>query len=62
MMADSKTSKQAELDLIIGIGMSAPSNDGPDPRRFLNLSKNKLSPFHGMINCTIEPLISRYNV
>jgi len=62
MMADSKTSKQAELDLIIGIGMAAPSNDGPDLRRFLNLSKNKLSPFHGMINCTIDPAVSRYNV
>ncbi len=62
MMADSKTSKQAELDLIIGIGMAAPGGDGPDLRRFLNLSKNKLSPFHGMINCTIDPAVSRYNV
>lgn len=62
MMADSKTSKQAELDLIIGIGMAASTGDSPDNRRFLNLSKNKLSPFHGMINCTIEPLISRYSV
>lgn len=63
MMADSKTSKQAELDLIIGIGVAATYDEnGADHRRFLSLSKNKLSAFHGLITCTIQPEISRYTV
>jgi len=62
MMADSKTSKQAELDLIIGIGMAGTiSDDGEDDnRRWLNISKNKLSPFHGQIQVEIQPKISRF--
>ena len=30
--------------------------------RFLNISKNKLSGFHGVIACNIEPEVSRYVV
>lgn len=62
MMDGSKTGKAAEADLILGIGKhSADTEDNePDPSRFLNVSKNKLSGWHGNIICNIQPEISRY--
>ena len=62
MMDGSKTGKAAEADLILGIGKhSADTADNePDPSRFLNVSKNKLSGWHGNIICNIQPEISRY--
>lgn len=62
MLEGSKTGKAAEADLIIGIGRHAGSSDddAPDPTRFLNISKNKLSGYHGCILCNIQPEVSRY--
>ena len=63
MMEGSKTGKAAEADLIIGIGKhSSQDDDEPNTTRFLNVSKNKLSGYHGVIACNIEPEISRYVV
>lgn len=63
MMEGSKTGKAAEADLIIGIGKhSAADDDEPNNVRFLNISKNKLSGFHGVVACNIEPEVSRYVV
>ena len=63
MMEGSKTGKAAEADLIIGIGKhSSQDDDEPNTVRFLNVSKNKLSGYHGVIACNIEPEISRYVV
>lgn len=63
MMEGSKTGKAAEADLIIGIGKhSSQDDDEPNSTRFLNVSKNKLSGYHGVIACNIEPEISRYVV
>lgn len=54
MMENSKTGKAAEADLIIGIGKHGQSDDGePDTMRFLNISKNKLSGYHGVIPCNL---------
>ena len=59
----SKTGKASEADLIIGIGKhSAQDDDEPNNVRFLNISKNKLSGYHGVIACNIEPEVSRYVV
>jgi hypothetical protein len=62
MMEGSKIGKAAEADLIIGIGKHASMDDDePDLSRFLTVSKNKLSGWHGTIVCCIDPDISRYN-
>jgi len=62
MAEGSKTGKAAEADVIIGIGRHSGTNeDGePDNARFLTISKNKLSGYHGTIPCIIEPEIGRY--
>lgn len=56
-MADSRTSKAAEADLIIGIGAT---DEGYEYTRYLHLVKNKISGQHSKITCMIEPQIARY--
>ena len=54
MMENSKTGKAAEADLIIGIGKHGQTDDGePCTQRFLNISKNKLSGYHGVVPCNL---------
>lgn len=61
MLDGSKTGKAAEADLICGIGRhSGEDDDGPDTTRFITVSKNKLSGWHGNVICNIQPEISRY--
>lgn len=61
MLEGSKTGKAAEADVIIGIGKhSGGDDDEPNNTRFLYVSKNKLSGFHGLVTCNIEPEVSRY--
>lgn len=64
MMEGSKIGKAAEADLIIGIGKhdTDSSEDEADHTRFLTVSKNKLSGWHGTIGVTIRPDVSRYDV
>tara|TARA_R110002153_G_scaffold16836_3_gene59104 strand:- start:1639 stop:2859 length:1221 start_codon:yes stop_codon:yes gene_type:complete len=62
MMEGSKIGKAAESDLILGVGRhnaEVESNE-PDHTRFVTISKNKLSGWHGTIICNIEPEVSRY--
>lgn len=56
-MALARTSKAAELDILIGIGKS-PLHD--DRTRILNVVKNKLSGNHTDVICKLLPEISRY--
>lgn len=62
MMEGSKIGKAAESDLIIGLGRhnAEMETNEPDHTRFLTISKNKLSGWHGTIVCNIQPEISRY--
>ena len=62
MMEGSKIGKAAEADLIIGIGKHSGTGESnePDNVRFLTVSKNKLTGWHGTIICNIQPEISRY--
>jgi KaiC/GvpD/RAD55 family RecA-like ATPase len=62
MMEGSKIGKAAESDLIIGIGRHSGETEGgePDPTRFLTVSKNKLSGWHGTIPVVLEAGVSRY--
>jgi len=60
MMENSKTGKAAEADLIIGIG-NRTSNDPTNNIRILNVSKNKITGWHGDPPVTIDKYISRYD-
>lgn len=61
MLEGSKTGKAAEADLIIGIGKhNGTDKEEPDPTRFLTVSKNKLSGWHGTIVCQLNSATSRY--
>ena len=59
MMENSKTGKAAEADLIVGIGKSD-ITDNTDKKRYLTISKNKLTGFHGKIVCNLDTDLSRY--
>ena len=62
-MEGSKIGKAAETDLIIGIGKHEAGDvddSEPDHSRYLTVSKNKLSGWHGTIICQIQPEVSRY--
>ena len=59
MMENSKTGKAAEADLIIGIGQQN-IVDSEATLRTLCVSKNKITGWHGRIDCEINPILSRY--
>mgnify|MGYP000019770739 FL=1 len=62
-MEGSKIGKMAELDLCIGIGKHEAGDVDDtevDTSRYLTISKNKLSGWHGTVICNIQPEISRY--
>jgi len=62
MMQGSRTGKAAEADLMILIGKS-PSVEGQEeesPLRHINIVKNKLNGWHGMVNCELDYLTARY--
>jgi len=62
MMENSRTGKAAEADLIIGIGhYSRSSEDADDNARVLNVSKNKITGWHGDPSCVIQKYLSRYD-
>lgn len=62
MMEGSRTGKAAEADLMILIGKSA-SVEGQEeesPLRHINIVKNKLNGWHGMVNCNLDNKTARY--
>lgn len=60
-LENSRTGKAAECDVCIGIGLQpVPEGQDPDYTRFLTISKNKVSGWHGMIACELQHEISRY--
>ena len=62
MMEGSRTGKAAEADLMILIGKS-PTVEGQEedsPLRHVNIVKNKLNGWHGMVNCELNYLTARY--
>jgi replicative DNA helicase len=59
MMENSKTGKAAEADLIIGIGNKFSDNPDNDSR-VLNITKNKITGWHGSPGCLINKYISRF--
>jgi replicative DNA helicase len=60
MMENSRTGKAAEADLIIGIGKAYSEGDTPNFSRSLNVLKNKINGWHGIIHTVLVPSKSRY--
>ena len=71
MMEGSRTGKAAEADLMIliaknpslqpqQVGIPVEGLEDQDPIRHLNLVKNKLSGWHGIIHCELDNLTARY--
>ena len=64
MMEGSRTGKAAEADLMILIAKN-PVVDGQeeeDTQRHLNVVKNKLTGWHGVVHCELEYQTARYTV
>lgn len=61
-MEGSKTGKAAEADLIIGIGAYPRDENAEEENmtRFLCVSKNKITGWHGREICKLENKVSRY--
>jgi len=62
MMEGSRTGKAAEADLMLLIAKS-PTVEGQEeesPLRHVNVVKNKLNGWHGMVNCELNYLTARY--
>ena len=62
MMEGSRTGKAAEADLMILIGKSptVESQEEDSPLRHINIVKNKLNGWHGMVNCELNYQTARY--
>lgn len=60
MMENSRTGKAAEADLIIGIGKAQQDGDTPNFMRNLNVIKNKINGWHGIVNTVLVPQKSRF--
>ena len=60
MMENSRTGKAAEADLIIGIGKSQDEEGSPNFIRHLNVLKNKITGWHGIVTSILIPSKSRY--
>jgi len=65
MMEGSRTGKAAEADLMILIGKSPSAQEiqgeqEDSPLRHVNIVKNKLNGWHGMVNCNLDYQTARY--
>lgn len=63
MMEGSRTGKAAEADLMILIAKNPPKQDDGDEedlQRHLNIVKNKLTGWHGVITCELNYKLGRY--
>ena len=64
MMEGSRTGKAAEADLMVLIAKNpvVDGQDEEDTQRHLNVVKNKLSGWHGVVHCELEYKTARYIV
>jgi len=56
MMEGSKTGKAAEADLMLLIARNPPTENQTeeDTQRHINIAKNKLTGWHGMVTCEFD--------
>ena len=64
MMEGSRTGKAAEADLMILIAKNPPQQgaEEEDLQRHLNVVKNKLTGWHGVVHCNLNYKIGRYDI
>lgn len=65
MMEGSRTGKAAEADLMVLIAKNPikdANEDEEDTQRHLNVVKNKLSGWHGVVHCNLDYKTARYEV
>jgi hypothetical protein len=65
MMEGSKTGKASEADLMLLIAKNPTIGDddtSEDPMRHINITKNKLTGWHGKVTCMLDGRIARYGV
>ena len=64
MMEGSRTGKAAEADLMVLIAKNPPvdNQEEEDTQRHLNVVKNKLSGWHGVVHCELDYKTARYSV
>jgi len=62
MMEGSRTGKAAEADLMVLIAKNPPvdGQEEEDTQRHLNVVKNKLTGWHGVVHCELEYKTARY--
>jgi hypothetical protein len=62
MMEGSRTGKAAEADLMVLIAKNPPvdNQEEEDTQRHLNVVKNKLTGWHGVVHCELEYQTARY--
>jgi RecA-family ATPase len=62
MMEGSKTGKAAEADLMLLLAKNPQLSDQAeeDNQRHINISKNKLTGWHGIVHCEFDYKTSRY--
>ena len=62
MMEGSKTGKAAEADLMLLLAKNPPLSDQmeEDNQRHINIVKNKLTGWHGIVHCEFDYRTSRY--
>ena len=62
MMEGSRTGKAAEADLMVLIAKNPPvdNQEEEDTERHLNVVKNKLTGWHGVVHCQLQYKTSRY--
>jgi hypothetical protein len=63
MMEGSRTGKAAEADLMVLIGKTNAQIEGEEedsPMRHVNVVKNKLTGWHGMVNVDLDYQTARY--
>ena len=54
MMAGAKTSKAAEADIVLGIGVAGHIPGGTDTSRCITICKNKINGRHDQVNCDLD--------
>ena len=62
MLEGSRVSKQGEADLLLGVGALDPLNNPEDTTRWINVMKNKITGWHGTVQCNLLGKVSRYVV
>ena len=62
MMEGSKTGKAAEADLMLLIARNPPTENQTeeDTQRHINIAKNKLTGWHGIVSCELNYEVGRY--